>query len=65
MSQAVMNSTIYGFGLHGRITTIPPGFSCATIVTLVNGGPNHAMHSWGRKLLQYYGKNRAAALSDF
>jgi len=53
------------FGIMGRVTSIEPGYSVETIVSLTNAGDvSQAMDEWGDKLLRRYHKSRDVAFSD-
>jgi hypothetical protein len=51
------------FGLNGKVTEIPAGFTHRTILT-VGQGINETFYNWGAALLAYSGKQRAQPDSD-
>jgi len=51
------------YGVMGAVTSIPKGFSLATVITL-GTGVNAAMDAWGDVLLKQYGKERYAYQKD-
>merc|ERR1711968_68957 len=53
------------YGIMGSVLSVPPGFSCETIISYTHGGPRKAMEEWGTRLLNRYGKSREESFADF
>jgi len=63
-SQTFDNSTL-SYGIMGAVTSIPPGYSVETILSVsAAGGVNLPMEEWGDLLLHKYNKERYAYRRD-